>query len=129
MNLSAGAGTALMIGAIVLTATAGDVLLASAMRAVGDLDEIRAHGGLRGAIWAVVSESRFLAGGVCMALSFFSLLFSLSHADVSLVAPAAGSLTFISNAIAANWLLHEKVDRRRWLAAIFVCCGVALLKH
>lgn len=129
MNLSSGDATALMIGAIVLTATAGDVLLASAMRRVGDLDEIKAHAGLGGAIRAVVSESRFLAGGVCMALSFFSLLFSLSHADVSLVAPAAGSLTFISNAVAAKWLLHEKVDRRRWLAAIFVCCGVALLKH
>jgi drug/metabolite transporter (DMT)-like permease len=129
MNLSTGDATALMIGAIVLTATAGDVLLASAMRRVGDLDEIKAHAGLRGAIRAVVSESRFLAGGICMALSFFSLLFSLSHADVSLVAPAAGSLTFISNAVAAKWLLHEKVDRRRWLAAIFVCCGVALLKH
>jgi drug/metabolite transporter (DMT)-like permease len=129
MNLGSGAAIAVMIGAIVLTATAGDVLLASAMRAVGDLDQIKAERGLRGAIWAVVRESRFLAGGGCMALSFFSLLFSLSHADVSLIAPAAGSLTFVSNAVAAKWLLHEKVDRRRWLAAIFVCCGVALLKH
>ena len=81
------------------------------------------------AICAVVSERRFLAGGAFMALSFFSLLFSLSHADVSLIAPAAGSLTFVSNAVAARWLLHENVDRRRWLAAIFVCCGVALLKQ
>jgi hypothetical protein len=106
MNLSGGEAIAGMVGAIVLTATAGDVLLASAMRAVGDLDEITAERGLRGAIWAVVSESRFLAGGAFMALSFFSLLFSLSHADVSLIAPAAGSLTFVSNAVAARWLLH-----------------------
>jgi drug/metabolite transporter (DMT)-like permease len=118
-----------MIGAIVLTATAGDVFIASAMRAVGDLDQIKAARGLRGAISAVVSERRFLAGATCMALSFFSLLFSLSHADVSLIAPAAGSLTFVSNAVAAKWVLHENVDRRRWLAAVFVCCGVALLKH
>jgi drug/metabolite transporter (DMT)-like permease len=129
MNLSGGEAIAGMVGAIVLTATAGDVLLASAMRAVGDLDEIKAERGLPGAIWAVVSESRFLAGGAFMALSFFSLLFSLSHADVSLIAPAAGSLTFVSNAVAARWLLHENVDRRRWLAAVFVCCGVALLKQ
>jgi drug/metabolite transporter (DMT)-like permease len=129
MNLTGGEAIAGMVGAIVLTATAGDVLLASAMRAVGDLDQIKAEHGLHGAIWAVVSESRFLVGGAFMALSFFSLLFSLSHADVSLIAPAAGSLTFVSNAVAARWLLHENVDRRRWLAAIFVCCGVALLKH
>ena len=62
-------------------------------------------------------------------VSFFSLLFTLSHADVSLVAPAAGSLTFVTNAIAARIFLKERVDRRRWVAAIFVCCGVALLKH
>ena len=128
-NPGSGAAIALMIGAIVLTATAGDVLLASAMRAVGDLDHIKADRGLRGAIWAVVSEGRFLAGGACMALSFFSLLFSLSHADVRLIAPAAGSLTFVSNAVAAKWVLHENVNRRRWLAAALVCCGVALLKH
>ena len=42
MNLSSGPAIAVMIGAIVLTATAGDVLLASAMRAVGDLDRIKA---------------------------------------------------------------------------------------
>jgi drug/metabolite transporter (DMT)-like permease len=129
VNLSSGFAVAAMIGAIVLTATAGDVLIASAMRAVGDLDQIKAARGLRGAIWAVISGSRFLAGAGFMALSFFSLLFSLSHADVSLIAPAAGSLTFVSNALAAKWVLHENVDRRRWLAAVFVCCGVALLKR
>jgi drug/metabolite transporter (DMT)-like permease len=118
-----------MIGAIVVTATAGDVFIASAMRKVGDLDQIKAEHGLRGAAWAVVSEFRFLAGAVCMALSFFSLLYSLSHADVSLIAPAAGSLTFVTNAAAAKWFLHENVDRRRWLAAVLVCCGVALLRR
>jgi drug/metabolite transporter (DMT)-like permease len=127
--MSSGPAIAAMVAIIVLTATAGDVFMASAMRAVGDLDHIKAARGLRGAIWAVVSEGRFLAGVVWMALSFFALLFSLSHADVSLIAPAAGSLTFVSNALAAKYLLHENVDRRRWLAAVFVCCGVALLKH
>jgi drug/metabolite transporter (DMT)-like permease len=127
--MTSGPAIAVMVAIIVLTATAGDVFMASAMRAVGDLDQIKAARGLRGAIWAVVSEGRFLAGVVWMALSFFALLFSLSHADVSLIAPAAGSLTFVSNALAAKYLLHENVDRRRWLAAVFVCCGVALLKH
>ena len=46
-----------------------------------------------------------------MAVGFFSLLFALSWGDVSLVAPAAASLTFIGNAFAAKIFLHEKVDR------------------
>ena len=116
-----------MILAVVATATAGDVLTAGAMRRIGDLDDIRAHSGLPGAVKAVVGSGMFVSGVVCMALSFFSLLLALSWADVSLVAPASASLTFISNAFAAKLFLKENVDRRRWLAAIFVCAGVALL--
>jgi drug/metabolite transporter (DMT)-like permease len=126
---SSALNSASMIAAIVLTATAGDVLTASAMRKIGDLDVIRAKHGMAGAIRAVVGSFRFLLGVVCMALSFFSLLFAVSNANVSLVAPASASLTFVSNAVAAKFFLHENVNRRRWLAAVLVCCGVALMAH
>ncbi len=119
--------TTAMIGAIVVTATAGDILTASAMRQVGDLDVIRARSGITGAALAVVTNSRFGLGVFCLALSFFSLLFAFSHRDLSLIGPAATSLTFVTNALAAKWFLHEHVDHRRWTAAIFVCIGVALL--
>ena len=112
---------------VALTAIAGDVLTAAAMRQLGDLDIIRRRSGLLATIAAVVSSPTFLAGVVCMALSFFTLLFTLSRVDVSLAAPASASLTFIGNALAAKLFLHENVDRRRWFAAIFVCVGVALL--
>jgi uncharacterized membrane protein len=62
-----------------------------------------------------------------MAAAFFSLLFALSWGDVSLVAPASASLTFVGNAVAARMFLNERVDRRRWIAAGLVACGVALL--
>jgi drug/metabolite transporter (DMT)-like permease len=109
------------------TAIAGDVLTAGAMRRIGDLDEIRAHSGLMGAIKAVTGSGMFLLGVLSMAFSFFALLFTLSVVDVSLAAPASASLTFIGNAAAAKIFLHENVDRRRWFAALFVCVGVALL--
>jgi drug/metabolite transporter (DMT)-like permease len=118
---------AAMIGSIVLFATVGDVMIASAMRAIGDLDIIKARRGLGGAILAVLGSSRFVLGVSFMALSFFSLLFALSHADLSLIAPASASLTFVTNAIAAKIFLHENVDRRRWIAAILVCAGVTLM--
>jgi drug/metabolite transporter (DMT)-like permease len=118
---------AAMIAAIVVFATAGDVLIAAAMRSIGDLDDIKAERGLSGAILAVLGSGRFVGGVFFMALSFFSLLFALSHADLSLVAPASASLTFVTNAVAAKIFLKENVDRRRWIAAVFVCAGVALL--
>jgi drug/metabolite transporter (DMT)-like permease len=115
------------IVAVAATAIAGDVLTAGAMRRIGDLDVIRAHSGMLGAIKAVIGSGMFLLGVLSMALSFFTLLFTLSNVDVSLAAPASASLTFIGNAAAAKLFLKENVDRRRWIAAIFVCIGVALL--
>ena len=115
------------IVAVAATAVAGDVLTAGAMRRIGDLDHIRAHSGLTGAIRAVTTSPMFLFGVLSMALSFFSLLFTLSNVDVSLAAPASASLTFLGNAFAAKLFLKENVDRRRWFAALFVCAGVYLL--
>jgi drug/metabolite transporter (DMT)-like permease len=114
---------------VAATAVAGDVLTAGAMRRIGDLDVIREKAGLGGAIQAVVSSPMFLLGVLSMALSFFSLLFTLSNVEVSLAAPASASLTFLGNAFAAKFFLKENVDRRRWLAALFVCAGVFLLSR
>jgi drug/metabolite transporter (DMT)-like permease len=119
--------TWVMIAIVAGTAISGDVLTAGAMRRIGDLDVIRAHSGMMGAIKAVTGSGMFLLGVLSMAFSFFALLFTLSVVDVSLAAPASASLTFIGNAAAAKIFLHENVDRRRWFAALFVCVGVALL--
>jgi drug/metabolite transporter (DMT)-like permease len=118
-----------MIAAIVLTSTAGEVLTAAAMKSIGDLDEIRAHSGLKGAIRAVLTCPFFFAGVAFLALAFFSLLMALNHLPVSLVAPASASLTLVTNAIAAKLFLKENVDRRRWTAALLVCIGVYFLAH
>jgi drug/metabolite transporter (DMT)-like permease len=118
-----------MIAAVVLASTTGEVLTASAMKSIGDLDEIRERSGLKGAILAVVSCPRFYAGVSFLALAFFSLLFALNHLNLGLVAPASASLTLVTNAIAAKFFLHENVDRRRWTAAVLVCVGVYFLAH
>ena len=108
-------------------AVAGEVLIAAGMRQLGDLDDIRAHSGLLGAIRAVLTNGKFIIGALCMAVNFFAMLFALSIADLSLAAPAIASFTYIGNAFAAKIFLREKVDHRRWLATGFVAVGVALL--
>jgi len=108
-------------------AIVGEVLIAAAMRRLGDLDLIRERSGLTGTIRAVLSSPLFLAGALCMALNFFAMLFTLSVVDLSLAAPAIGSLTYVGNAAAAKVFLRENVDSRRWLAVLFVCVGVVLL--
>ena len=117
------------IGAVVIASTVGDVLQSRAMKEIGDLGRMRKEHGLLGAIRRVISNPRFMLGLAFMAIGFFSLLITLSWGDVSIVGPATASLTFIANALVARAYLKENVDRRRWLAAIFVAGGVALLAH
>ena len=62
-------------------------------------------------------------------LNFFAMLWALSIAALSLVFPATASLTYIGNAVAAKLFLKENVDRRRWLAVLFVAVGVVLLSR
>jgi len=112
---------------VVFFSVVGDVLMSRAMKQVGDVHELLKQYGLWRVITRVLSTPSFFMGVSAMAVAFFSLLFALSWGDVSLVAPAAASLTFIGNAFAAKIFLHERVDRRRWLAAMMVAAGVALL--
>ena len=82
--------------------------------------------GLGGTILAVLTNARFVIGALCMAVNFFAMLFALSIAELSLAGPAIAALTYIGNAIAAKMFLREKVDKRRWLATMFVAVGVVL---
>jgi drug/metabolite transporter (DMT)-like permease len=112
---------------LVFFSTAGDVLMSRAMKRIGDLGELRRRKGLGTVIQRVVTSGTFLLGLLFMALGFFSLLFALSWGDVSLVVPASASLGLLTNALGAKVFLHEHVDGRRWLAAVLVGAGVALL--
>lgn len=118
-----------MIAAIILASSVGEILTAAAMKSIGDLDEIRAHSGLAGAIRAVLTSPLFFAGVTFLALAFFSLLYALKHLPLGLVAPASASLTLVTNAVGAKIFLKENVDRRRWAAAVLVCIGVYFLAH
>jgi drug/metabolite transporter (DMT)-like permease len=97
------------------------------MKKVGDVGQVWRSSGLMAVVGRILRRPSFVLGIVMMAVAFFSLLFALSWADVSLVAPASASLTFIANAIAAKIFLHERVDHRRWIAALLVAGGVVLL--
>lgn len=112
---------------VVFFSVVGDVLMSRAMKQVGDVYEVWKRSGLWSVVGRILSNPAFFMGLTAMAVAFFSLLFALSWGDVSLVAPAAASLTFIGNAFAAKVFLRERVDRRRWIAALLVAAGVALL--
>ena len=109
-------------------AAAGDVLIALAMRRIGDLGELRREHGFLAVLTRVLSSGALFGGIFFMAMAFFSNLVGLSWADLSLMGPASAALTFVTNAVGAKFFLHENVDRRRWFATLFVCCGVLLTR-
>ena len=113
--------------AVVVFSTAGDVLTSLAMKQSGDVGHLFRSNGLWATVKVVVGNATLWTGVTFMAMAFFALLFALSWADVSLVAPASASLTFVANAIVAKIFLREHVDRQRWLAAILVAAGVAMV--
>jgi len=115
------------VAAIVLASTTGDVLLSRAMKQVGDVGKLFRESGWLTVVGRTLRNPNFLLGILAMAAAFYSLLFGLSWGDVSLVVPAAASLTFVANAVAAKIFLHERVDQRRWIAALLVAGGVVLL--
>src|SRR5690349_10093086 len=95
------------IGVLVLSSSAGDVMLSKAMKRIGDMDELRSRKGLVGVAARVVRERFFLLGLSCLIFSFFCLLTALSWGEVSLVAPASASLTYICSVVLAKFFLRE----------------------
>ncbi len=106
----------------VLAATAGDILMSQAMRALG---EVRITGvaslwrtGVRvfttGRIWAAIS---------LMATFFFLWLSVLSWADLSLALPMT-ALTYVLNAALAGPMLGERVSPLRWMGTLLIFAGV-----
>lgn len=115
------------IGLIILASTAGNVLLSYAMKRVGDVGELWKRRGVLAVVGRVFRTPTFALGVMAMAVAFYSLLFGLSWGNLSLVVPASASLTFVANALAARIFLHERVGRRRWIAACLVAGGVILM--
>ncbi len=99
----------LLVGVVVFSTVAADMCQAWGAR----------HGGKKGA--AVIAVALAIMTG-----SFFAFLSLLAIADLSFAVPATAA-SIVLDTIAARYVLRERVDRRRWLAAALVACGVVML--
>ena len=111
---------------MILAPTTGDVLLSYSMKRVGDVGDLWRHRGALAIVGRVLTTPTFGLGVMAMAVAFYSLLFGLSW-EISAWSTRSASLTFVANAAAARIFLHEHVGRRRWIAALLVAAGVALM--
>jgi len=115
----------ILLAAVVLGGSAGDVSVARGMRKIGEVSSFRLPALLAAALRAV--RSRFIWLGVfCKAVAFFSLLPLLTRADLSWIVPATAA-AYVVETLAARYLLQETVSRMRWAGTLCVGVGVALI--
>ena len=111
----------LIIGA----GTGGELCVARAMKAVGEVKDFRPSA-LLALIPRVLRVPWMWAGVGLMATAFFSLLAVLSRENVSLVVPVT-ALSYGAGALGGKFFLKEQVTPRRWAGVLLVCAGVALV--
>jgi drug/metabolite transporter (DMT)-like permease len=111
----------LIIGA----GTGGELCMARAMKALGEVKDFRPL-----ALLALIPRALRIPwmwiGVTLMATGFFSLLAVLSVENVSFVVPVT-ALSYAAGALGAKFFLGEQVTSRRWVGVLLVCFGVALV--
>jgi drug/metabolite transporter (DMT)-like permease len=114
----------LLLALIVFGTVAGDTLQSFEMKRHG---EIRFRSTSLGRLLATLAMKQYLILAIaCMAVSFFAFMTLVSESDLSFAVPASAA-SFVFETILARLILRERVDAKRWLGAVLVAGGVALL--
>jgi drug/metabolite transporter (DMT)-like permease len=115
----------LLVGLVVASTVAGDLLQSLEMKRHGEIRDFRPVG-MRRHLYALARRKYLILAIGFMAVSFFAFMKLLTVADLSFAVPAtAGS--FVLETVLAKFVLRERIDGRRWAGAALVACGVALL--
>jgi drug/metabolite transporter (DMT)-like permease len=111
----------LVIVAIIVFASFGDISLSYGMKRVGTVSWAR---------WTELIAAVFtpwVALGIVLLLGFMAAYLSaLSWSDLTYVLPAT-SFGYVLLALLSVWLLHEKVSLSRWIGILLVSSGVAIV--
>ena len=115
----------LLVAAIVLSNTAGDVLTTRGMKRHGEVREF-GPGGIKRLIRALARTRLVVSGIALCAVAFGALLALLAISDLSFAVPATAASYVLETGL-ARMVLKERITWRRWAGALLVASGVALL--
>jgi uncharacterized membrane protein len=110
---------------IVCAGTSGELCVSRAMKTVGEITEFHPAVLLSIAFRSLRLKWMWL-GLALMTIAFFSLLWVLSLANVSLVVPVT-ALSYAAGAVGSKVFLRERVTLKRWLGVVLVTVGVTLV--
>ena len=117
--------TVVLIAAMVLADAASDVLVARAMKQIGEVHDFRLRA-LGRTLGRMARTPSFVAGIGAAAVHFFTFLALLSFVGLSYVFPAT-ALVYVLATAGAQLILKEYVSPRRWAGVCLVCAGMALV--
>ena len=111
----------LLLGVIVGSTVIGDLLSSLEMKRHGEIREVNSR-----MLKTLAQKTYLILAIVFMAISFFAFMKLLDIADLSFAVPASAA-SLVVETLLARLILGENVDRKRWLGAGLVACGVWLL--
>ena len=114
-----------LVAMMVIADTASDVLVARAMKQIGEVVNFRPRA-LLTTFGRMACNTSFVWGIIAAAVHFFTFLALLSFVGLSYVFPAT-ALVYVMATAGAQFYLKEHVSRRRWAGVWLVCAGMTLI--
>ena len=114
-----------LVAMMVIADTASDVLVARAMKQIGEVVDFRPRA-LLTTFGRMACNTSFVWGIIAAAVHFFTFLALLSFVGLSYVFPAT-ALVYVMATAGAQFYLKEHVSRRRWAGVWLVCAGMTLI--
>lgn len=117
--------TVTLVAGMVVADAASDVLVARAMKQIGEVNDFRPRAIVK-TLGTMARTPSFVAGIGAAAVHFFTFMALLSFVGLSYVFPAT-ALVYVMATAGAQFILKEHVSRKRWAGVCLVCCGMALV--
>ncbi len=110
---------------VVLSNTTGDVLSAKGMSERGEIRHFDPSA-IRRVLRYIVTNRDVLLGIATNAVSYFAFLALVSVAPLSFAVPAT-ALSYVFKTLLAQFILHENVNRSRWIGVALVSTGILMV--
>jgi uncharacterized membrane protein len=115
----------LLLFLVVGAGTMGELCISRGMKTIGEVRNFSPRN-LLYVILRVIRVKWIWLGFSLEATAFFSLLWVLSFANVSMVVPVT-SMSYAAGALGGKIFLRERVTRERWTGILLVTVGVILV--
>ena len=110
---------------VVCAGTGGELCVSRAMKTIGEVTSFH-PAALLSVLFRCLQLKWMWLGLALMATAFFSLLWVLSIANVSLVVPVT-AISYVAGTLGGKVFLRERVTRKRWVGVVLVTVGVTLV--